>query len=93
MPRAHGTHGVTRERVRTDPCATPLKPTQFAILSYNYGSVRKPVVFYWLFSLMFFGLSLLGLHWWEKDERPASGPRATHAGAEQVGRRPRCSSP
>jgi hypothetical protein len=47
----------------------PLKPTQYAILGYNYGSVRKPVVFYWLFSLIFFGLSLLGLHWWEKDER------------------------
>lgn len=47
----------------------PLKPTQYAILSYNYGSIRKPVVFYWLFSLLFFGLSLLGLHWWEKDER------------------------
>ena len=46
-----------------------LKPTQFAILGYDYGSVRKPVVFYWLFSLLFFGLSLLGLHWWEQDER------------------------
>ena len=31
--------------------------------------MRKPVVFYWLFSLLFFGLSLLGLHWWEHDER------------------------
>ena len=52
-----------------NPVCDPLKPTHFAILSYNYGSVRKPVVFYWLFSLLFFGLSLLGLHWWEKDER------------------------
>jgi hypothetical protein len=51
------------------PMCDALKPTQFAVLSYDYGSVRKPVVFYWLFSLMFFGLSLLGLHWWEKDER------------------------
>jgi hypothetical protein len=51
------------------PVCDPLKPTHFAILSYDYGSVRKPVVFYWLFSLLFFGLSLLGLHWWEKDER------------------------
>ena len=39
------------------------------LLSDNYGSVRKPVVFYWLFSLLAFGLSLLGLHWWEQDER------------------------
>jgi len=51
------------------PVCDPLKPTHWAILSYNYGSVRKPVVFYWLFSLMFFGMSLLGLHWWEKDQR------------------------
>ncbi|HUI47168.1 MAG TPA: hypothetical protein VL119_00625 [Acidimicrobiia bacterium] len=51
------------------PECDPLQPTHFAILSYDYGSIRKPVVFYWLFSLMFFGLSVLGLHWWEKDER------------------------
>jgi hypothetical protein len=52
-----------------NPVCDPLKPTHFAVLSYDYGSVRKPVVFYWLFSLIFFGLSILGLHWWEKDER------------------------
>ncbi len=52
-----------------NPMCDPLKPTHFAILKYNYGSVRKPVLFYWLFSLLFFGLSLLGLHWYEKDER------------------------
>jgi len=51
------------------PMCDALKPTQFAILSYNYGSVRKPVVLYWLFSVMFFVLSLLGLHWYEKDQR------------------------
>jgi hypothetical protein len=51
------------------PVCDPLKPTHFAVLSYDYGSVRKPVVFYWLFSLLFFGLSVLGLHWWELDER------------------------
>jgi hypothetical protein len=51
------------------PECDPLQPTHFAVLSYNYGSIRKPVVFYWLFSLLFFGLSLLGLHWWERDER------------------------
>ena len=47
----------------------PLQPTHYAILSYDYGSLRQPVVFYWLFSLLFFGLSLLGLHWYEQDER------------------------
>jgi hypothetical protein len=51
------------------PVCDALEPTHWAILSYDYGSVRKPVVFYWMFSLLFFGLSLLGLHWWEKDER------------------------
>jgi hypothetical protein len=51
------------------PVCDPLKPTHFAVLGYDYGSVRKPVVFYWAFSLLFFGLSLLGLHWWEQDER------------------------
>jgi hypothetical protein len=51
------------------PECDPLQPTHFAILSYNYGSVREPVVFYWLFSVVFFGLSLLGLYWWERDER------------------------
>jgi hypothetical protein len=51
------------------PLCDALQPTKYAILSYDYGSVRKPVVFYWAFSLLTFGLSLLGLHWWEKDER------------------------
>ena len=51
------------------PVCDPLKPTHFAILSYDYGSVRKPVLFYWLFSLLFFGLSVLGLHWYEQDQR------------------------
>jgi hypothetical protein len=51
------------------PECDPLQATHFAILKYDYGSIRKPVVFYWLFSLAFFGMSLLGLYWWEKDER------------------------
>ncbi len=52
-----------------NPVCDPLKATHYVIVSYDYGSVRKPVLFYWLFSLLFFGLSILGLHWWEKDER------------------------
>jgi len=51
------------------PTCDPLQPTQFAVLKYDYGSIRLPVVSYWLASLVIFGLSLLGLHWWEKDER------------------------
>jgi hypothetical protein len=69
-----------------NPVCDPLKATHYAILMYNYGSVRKPVVFYWLFSLLFFGLSVLGLHWWEKDERArkraASAPETVPATSE-----------
>jgi hypothetical protein len=46
-----------------------VRPAEADALGDDYGSVRKPVFFYWLFSLLFFGLSLLGLHWWEQDER------------------------
>jgi hypothetical protein len=60
-----------------NPACDPLKPTHYAVLAYNYGSVRKPVVFYWMFSLLFFGLSLLGLHWWEKDDRARKRAAAT----------------
>ena len=48
----------------------PLQPTAYAILSYNFGSLREPVVFqFWIPSVLLFGLSLLGLHWYEQDER------------------------
>jgi len=54
----------------TAPVCDPLAPTQYAILSYNYGSLREPVVFqFWIPSVLLFGLSLLGLHWYEQDER------------------------
>ena len=52
------------------PTCDPLKDTQYAILSYNFGSLREPVVFqFWLPSVLLFGLSLLGLHWYELDAR------------------------
>jgi hypothetical protein len=51
------------------PSCDPLEPTHYVILKYDYGSVRLPVLAYWLASIALFGLSLLGLHWWEKDER------------------------
>jgi hypothetical protein len=47
----------------------PLEETHYVVLRYDYGSVRLPVFAYWLSSILLFGLSLLGLHWWEKDER------------------------
>jgi hypothetical protein len=52
------------------PTCDPLQDTQYAILSYNFGSLRQPVVFqFWLPSVLLFGLSLLGLHWYELDQR------------------------
>ena len=56
--------------IGTAPVCDPLQDKQFAILSYNYGSLRQPVIFqFWLPSVLLFGLSLLGLHWYEVDSR------------------------
>ena len=52
------------------PACDPLQDKQYAILSYNFGSLRQPVIFqFWLPSVLLFGLSLLGLHWYEQDAR------------------------
>jgi hypothetical protein len=52
------------------PTCDPLKDTHYAILSYDFGSLREPVVFqFWVPSVLLFGLSLLGLHWYELDAR------------------------
>ena len=52
------------------PTCDPLQNKQYAILAYNFGSLREPVVFqFWLPSVLLFGLSLLGLHWYELDAR------------------------
>jgi hypothetical protein len=53
----------------TPPTCDPLKDTQFVILSYNYGTLRQPVVLYWFMSVALFILALLALHWEEQDER------------------------
>lgn len=53
----------------TPPTCDQLEPTYTIVLRYDYGSVRLPVFAYWVASIILFGLSLLGLHWWEKDER------------------------
>lgn len=56
--------------VGTSPTCDPLQDAGYAILSYNFGSLREPVVFqFWLPSVLLFGLSLLGLHWYELDAR------------------------
>jgi hypothetical protein len=52
------------------PVCDPLQDKQFAVLSYDFGSLRQPVVFqFWIPSVLLFGLSLLALHWYETDER------------------------
>ncbi len=53
----------------TPPKCDPLKDTQYAILEFDYGTLRQPVVIYFFMSLALFGLSVLGLYWWELDER------------------------
>jgi hypothetical protein len=52
------------------PQCDPLEDRQFAVMSFDYGSLRQPVVFQFLIpSVLLFGLSLLGLHWYELDAR------------------------
>ena len=41
----------------------------YVVLLHDLGSVRLPVVGYFFMSLILFALSLLGLHWYERDER------------------------
>ena len=52
------------------PACDPLQDKSFAVLSFDYGSLRQPVVFqFWIPSVLLFGLALLALHWYESDER------------------------
>jgi hypothetical protein len=52
------------------PVCDPLADKSYAVLSYDYGSLRQPVVFqFWIPSVLLFGLALLALHWYESDER------------------------
>jgi hypothetical protein len=40
-----------------------------AVLEFDYGSIRLPPICYLIGSLILFFLSLLGLHWYEIDQR------------------------
>ncbi|HEX4489610.1 MAG TPA: hypothetical protein VH914_00235 [Acidimicrobiia bacterium] len=57
------------------PVCDPAQAKQVAILQYDFGSIRLPPVCYLFGSIILFLLSLLGLHWFEMDERE----RAKHA--------------
>lgn len=52
-----------------DPQCDPARSSQFLVLERDLGSLRQPPFMYFLASLVLFGLSLLGLHWREQDER------------------------
>lgn len=51
------------------PVCDPAQPRQVAVLQYDFGSIRLPPVCYLFGSIVLFLLSLLGLHWYEMDER------------------------
>jgi hypothetical protein len=51
------------------PVCDPLAPVHYVILSRNLGTLRQPTIAYWFASVILFVLSLLGLHWYEQDQR------------------------
>jgi hypothetical protein len=53
------------------PKCDPLIPHQFAILERDLGSIRQPPVFFFFAFVAMFGMSMLGLHWYELDQREA----------------------
>jgi hypothetical protein len=61
------------------PKCDPAQPRMAAVMVHDYGSIRLPPVCYLFGSIVLFLLSLLGLHWYEMDERE----RAKQAAALQ----------
>jgi hypothetical protein len=53
----------------TPAVCDPLQPTHYVILKKDLGTLRQPVVLYFFMALGLFALSLLGLHWYELDQR------------------------
>jgi hypothetical protein len=51
------------------PKCDPSVQRKVAVLEYDFGSIRLPPICYLLGSIILFILSLLGLHWYEIDER------------------------
>ena len=51
------------------PTCDPLADRPYLVMRYDYGTLRQPPWIYLGVSLVFFVLSLLGLHWHEKDAR------------------------
>jgi len=59
------------------PVCDPAQPKQVAVMVFDYGSIRLPPVCYLIGSIILFILSLLGLHWYEMDERERAKQAAT----------------
>ena len=51
------------------PKCDPDQTRKVAVLIYDFGSTRLPPVCYLFGSIIFFVISMLGLHWYELDER------------------------
>jgi hypothetical protein len=51
------------------PKCDPDQPRKVAVLEYDFGSTRLPPVCYLFGSIILFIISMLGLHWYELDER------------------------
>jgi hypothetical protein len=56
-------------QVITPARCDPLQPTHYVVLRKDLGTLRQPVVLYFFMTLGLFALSLLGLHWYEQDQR------------------------
>jgi hypothetical protein len=51
------------------PKCDPAVPRKVAVLEYDFGSTRLPPICYLFGSIILFIISMLGLHWYELDER------------------------
>jgi hypothetical protein len=51
------------------PKCDPDQPRKVAVLIYDFGSIRLPPICYLFGAIILFILSMLGLHWYELDER------------------------
>jgi hypothetical protein len=60
---------VTAGEAPPAPECDPLVPKQWAVMQYDYGSIRQPPWVYFGVSVLMLGMFLLGLHWYEKDAR------------------------
>ena len=51
------------------PVCDPLQAKRYVVMEFDRGSLRQPPWVYFFTSLVLFCLFLLGLHWYEKDQR------------------------